>query len=780
MKVQRPGIRDDARADIALMYSMTWILDWTHVFGATRSREVIDEFARWTADELDYLVEARQAVLLYQNAQGDKVERIARVHRDYTTSRVLTTELIVGIPLIDIMIAKREGNSAYLEALAARGHDLDRIVRNLDWNMLNQVYVFGYFHADLHPANLFVLPGDAIGYVDFGIVGQLPDRVRDSLTRYSWLLFRGEVESAVLELMRWLAPGPATDIATTRWQLIRVHQAFLYDTVADRLRMTAEAPGPARARGEPVFEAGGRHPRHDPRPAADDVGQHRRLPQDAGHARHASSFARRRLRPQENVRRFVRRLARQQGLALLDPRRTFDRLYAGTGRIQRALEFLEFIEAQEPVIIEVTNLLFGYRNRIRRIKSRLIGLGTAVLVVGGLLYLVLVYPDDTRRILPKEMDYTWCPARHPGGAPGPHRRQPHPRAWREDDSVPSRMLRVTDMDTAAGEGLRRRRGGGREGHARNAAARSSRRGPSRACATARPRSSRPTSSSRSTSARCASCPRSGWTSSTPTRARSCARPGATVEPGLAARPVRPRDGHRADPDGAVARSRSTPGTPRTTSSSAATGSPSGPSAARPTSPTSTAAGGSATGPTTRTCCGSPSRSTPSTSCRATRSSRSTSTTASATCTRRYDALTLMDKPIHAYSLGRQRNIDALEMVRIARGVDDATLDREPSIFTVVNSSSPLRLDAPMLQGIMEFAARNQVVVHHAVHAGRGDGAGDPRRRAGRAERRGAGRDGPDPGRPARARRSSTAGSPRTSTCSRARRRSGRRSTCGPR
>jgi len=75
----------------------------------------------------------------------------------------------------------------------------------------------------------------------------------------------------------------------------------------------------------------------------------------------------------------------------------------------------------------------------------------------------------------------------------------------------------------------------------------------------------------------------------------------------------------------------------------------------------------------------------------------------------YDALTLMDKPIHCYSLGRQRNIDCLEMVRIARGVDDATLDREPSVFTVVNSSSPLRLDTPMLQGIMEFAARNQIV-----------------------------------------------------------------------
>ena len=75
----------------------------------------------------------------------------------------------------------------------------------------------------------------------------------------------------------------------------------------------------------------------------------------------------------------------------------------------------------------------------------------------------------------------------------------------------------------------------------------------------------------------------------------------------------------------------------------------------------------------------------------------------------YDALTLMDKAVHCYSLGRQRNIDVLEMVRIARGVDDATLDREPSVFTVVNSSSPLRLDAPMLEGIMEFAAHNQVV-----------------------------------------------------------------------
>lgn len=75
----------------------------------------------------------------------------------------------------------------------------------------------------------------------------------------------------------------------------------------------------------------------------------------------------------------------------------------------------------------------------------------------------------------------------------------------------------------------------------------------------------------------------------------------------------------------------------------------------------------------------------------------------------FDALTLTDRPIHAYSLGRQRNRDCLEMVRIARGIDRDTLEREPSIFTIINTNSPLRLDVPMSQGIIEFASANQVV-----------------------------------------------------------------------
>jgi trimethylamine--corrinoid protein Co-methyltransferase len=75
-----------------------------------------------------------------------------------------------------------------------------------------------------------------------------------------------------------------------------------------------------------------------------------------------------------------------------------------------------------------------------------------------------------------------------------------------------------------------------------------------------------------------------------------------------------------------------------------------------------------------------------------------------------DCVTLTDKVFHAYSLGRQRNKDGIEIARIARGISNEQLDQEPSLFTIINSSSPLRLDQPMLQGIMEMSARNQVVM----------------------------------------------------------------------
>ena len=83
-------------------------------------------------------------------------------------------------------------------------------------------------------------------------------------------------------------------------------------------------------------------------------------------------------------------------------------------------------------------------------------------------------------------------------------------------------------------------------------------------------------------------------------------------------------------------------------------------------------------------------------------------------TRHLDAVaacvTLTDKCFHGYALGRERMLDAIEIARIARGLDEERLSAEPSLFTIVNTSSPLRLDGPMIEGLIEMARRNQIVV----------------------------------------------------------------------
>ncbi len=75
-----------------------------------------------------------------------------------------------------------------------------------------------------------------------------------------------------------------------------------------------------------------------------------------------------------------------------------------------------------------------------------------------------------------------------------------------------------------------------------------------------------------------------------------------------------------------------------------------------------------------------------------------------------DCVKLLDKPFHAYSLGQQRNQDAIEIARIGRGINREQLEKEPSLFTIINSNSPLSLDEPMLQGIIEMSRLNQVIV----------------------------------------------------------------------
>jgi len=75
-----------------------------------------------------------------------------------------------------------------------------------------------------------------------------------------------------------------------------------------------------------------------------------------------------------------------------------------------------------------------------------------------------------------------------------------------------------------------------------------------------------------------------------------------------------------------------------------------------------------------------------------------------------DLAVFTDKPFHAYSLGKERNVDAIEIARIARGVSREQLLDEPSLFTIINTNSPLKLDVPMMEGIIQMSSMGQIVI----------------------------------------------------------------------
>lgn len=227
VKIQRPGIQELVRADLRLMWWMAALVDAVPLLGRTHAREFVREFARWTEEELDYRVEARHASALRRHAAGDRLEHNAAVHGAYTTARILTLEYLHGVPVIDIISAIRRRDETFLDDLAARGHDTRRIASHIVWNALNQIYRFGYFHADPHPANLIVLEGDAIGYVDFGIVGKFDDEMTDYLRHFAQSLFAGKIARAVDEFMRFVTPAPRTDLAAARRDLIESFGRYL-------------------------------------------------------------------------------------------------------------------------------------------------------------------------------------------------------------------------------------------------------------------------------------------------------------------------------------------------------------------------------------------------------------------------------------------------------------------------------------------------------------------------------------------------------------------------
>ena len=170
VKVLRPGIEAAFAADLDLMLWLAELLQRLQPsLRRLRPVDVVETLADTVETEMDLRLEAAAADELRENLRGEVGFRVPAVDWTRTARRVLTTDWVEGISVHE------------REALIKAGHDLERIVANTAKVFFLQVFRDGFFHADLHPGNLFVDADGAVNAVDFGIMGRLDRRTRQYL-----------------------------------------------------------------------------------------------------------------------------------------------------------------------------------------------------------------------------------------------------------------------------------------------------------------------------------------------------------------------------------------------------------------------------------------------------------------------------------------------------------------------------------------------------------------------------------------------------------------------
>jgi ubiquinone biosynthesis protein len=191
VKVQRPDIAGRIHTDLAIIADLA-ALAQERLALASRYNfvELAWEFSSTLRAELDYRREARNADR-FRTVFGDSAFlHVPRIYWDYTDARVLTSERLFGPKIND------------LAALEAAGIDRIQLARNSMDLILREIFSYGFFHSDPHPGNFFALPGDVLGVVDFGQVGNLDRETTQGLLLLLAALVERDNEGALQALER--------------------------------------------------------------------------------------------------------------------------------------------------------------------------------------------------------------------------------------------------------------------------------------------------------------------------------------------------------------------------------------------------------------------------------------------------------------------------------------------------------------------------------------------------------------------------------------------------
>lgn len=222
IKVQRPGIENVIAVDLEILAHIAELMEqYLEEVQGHQPMAIVHEFARSLSREIDFAIELANIQRFARQFEGNPAVHVPLVYPELSTDRLLVMEYVVGIKSSKTGLLREQGYD--LSLIAERGANL----------VMEQIFVHGFFHADPHPGNIFILPDNVVCFIDFGQMGRLSLKDREDFTDLVLDLVAGNEQKIVAGVLKVTVQLGEIDRESLARDLGNLMDMYLYRPLGD-------------------------------------------------------------------------------------------------------------------------------------------------------------------------------------------------------------------------------------------------------------------------------------------------------------------------------------------------------------------------------------------------------------------------------------------------------------------------------------------------------------------------------------------------------------------
>ncbi|MBA2937329.1 AarF/ABC1/UbiB kinase family protein [Paenibacillus sp. CGMCC 1.16610] len=215
IKIQRPQAGESIRIDLEILADLAAMAERRFAWARRIQMEVlIAEFGKSLLNELDYTKEARNAEKIADQFKDVAHINVPLIYSDYCSKKVMTMQYIEGVRLYQE------------DQLDAHGYNRARIANRLIQTLFHQIFIEGLFHADPHPGNIVIQPGEVIALLDFGMVGRLTSESKFHFSSLIIALMRQNTDGVIKAIYRIGLIDEELDMEELRFDIEELRERY--------------------------------------------------------------------------------------------------------------------------------------------------------------------------------------------------------------------------------------------------------------------------------------------------------------------------------------------------------------------------------------------------------------------------------------------------------------------------------------------------------------------------------------------------------------------------